>query len=571
LDGLPLALELAGAQVKFLSVQELAAGLVGRTRLPMRQRARDLPRRHHTLRDAIDWSYRLLTPSEQRFFAQLSVFRGGFDLDAALAICLTDDQGRTTNDERSLISNLQSLTPTSSSNDDAPSDPSLVLQSLIDKSLVQMVLTASPARFMLLETLREYAQECLASEAGRPASETEATQRHALYYLALAESVTQPAIDGGGQVVLERLARDYDNLRAAAHWLLDHDVTGAMRLCVALTSFWHRYGYYAEGRSLLQQALDRAGDVPTTLRARGYLEMGAIAQHQEDASETLRSTEISLSLYRSLGDTRGMAQSLRQLGWAAFLAHDRPAAEKHFRDSLALYREQSDMPNIAEALTSLAHVVHRPGVNDAQVNELLQDSLDILRELGLTLAQAHTLEEQGYLEADMGHSQVAESRYMEALAIFQKAGHRHDVAWTLCALGEVAWHQGQLDKAERYFQECQHTFLELGARAGIAIALHHTAQVQRKRGLLDEAERLYGQSLSLSTEQANERMRARCLAGLGGVALARGQAERAAELLSQARALFARLPPFLAPADRAEYESFANTAGVPPFTPSTSW
>jgi predicted ATPase/transcriptional regulator with XRE-family HTH domain len=541
LDGLPLAIELAAAQIRWFAPHELAAHLIGSTnapanRLPLAQRARNLPARHHTLRAAIDWSYNLLQPEEQRLFARLGVFLGGFDLDSAQAV--------------SSFTNYQLLLP--------------LLQSLLDKSLIQPTPTSGDRpRYRLLELLREYALERLAANGEAPA----ARRAHAGYFLRLAEDAereqqaraTREAHGTGAQDWLARLERDHDNLRAALAWLTEFDGEAALRLAGALQPFWTTRGYYAEGRASIQAALDCAG-CETLSRAKALVAAATLAQQQGDSADAARLAEQALDIYRRLDDRPGIARALRAQGWSLYGSHDRARAVGIFEQALGLFRELGDRPNVAALLTELAHVLYQPGVNDDLAREYLGESLAIFRELGWQEGIANALVEQGVVESKAGNPAAAGVLFAEALGLQQQLGNKRSVAWVQAALGEAAWQQGRLAEARAWCETALRAFEELGVKEGTAILCHHLGHVERLAGNPALAAPLYRRSLRLAQEQSNTHMIARCAAGLGGVALAQGRAERAAVLLAAAFRLFEQLPPFLPPADRAEYEQLIHAA-----------
>src|ERR671916_378267 len=252
LDGIPLAIELAAARAKVLSVEQIAErlddsfGLLsagGRTAMP----------RHRTLHATMDWSHELLSLEERALFRRLSVFAGGFTLEAAESVCAGAGL------ERDEVLDL--------------------LSHLVDKSLVIMREESGEARYRLLETVRQYAREKL-SESGEA---EQASERHAGYYLALAEEA-EPELKGAGQVAwLEQLEREHDNLRAAMRWLLGRgELEEAARLGWALWLFWGIRAHFAEGRRSMEQALSAEGSAGLTeaARAMALFVAGMMANYQ---------------------------------------------------------------------------------------------------------------------------------------------------------------------------------------------------------------------------------------------------------------------------------------------------
>ena len=292
LDGLPLAIELAAARVKVLSPSSLLTRLESRLQV-LTGGARDLPQRQQTLRAAMDWSFDLLSPAEQRLFRRLSVFVGGCTLESAEAVC--DTKG------------------------DLDLDLLDGMASMVDKSLLQQAEQANgESRFAMLETIREYAVEKL--EASGEKAQTK--RAHAAYCLVLAE---EDASEQGGVKGAERLesfALEHDNIRAALEWLTETgDAEWGLRLGAALFRFWETREYLAEGRDSLGKLLKLAGAAaPTKARERALFAAGVLAIAQGDYAAADSLMRESLDIARQLGDKQGVAVSLNAL---AVIARDR--------------------------------------------------------------------------------------------------------------------------------------------------------------------------------------------------------------------------------------------------------
>ena len=364
LDGLPLAIELAAARVKVLSPQVLLARLEHRLQV-LTQGSVDQPERQQTLRNTLAWSYYLLSPQEQRLFRQLTVFVGGFTLEAVEAVCKTlgDETMHTLED----------------------------VASLLDKNLVQQTVQEREAepRFVLLETIREYGLERLA-EAG----ETEATRTaHASYYLALAEEA-EPLLKGAEQNRwFARLEQERENLRTAISYLLERarlvvqteegreHAEHALRLCTALFWYWYWYVYSREGWSFLEQALTMRKWVDSSLQARTLSAAGGLLWQLYDMDRAEALTRESLALYRELGDTAGVADALLLL---AAVTRDRSQyalARSQLEEAKALFQHVGDTWKRGQCLTDLARIAIVQGEYD-RARALLEESLAFYRALG---------------------------------------------------------------------------------------------------------------------------------------------------------------------------------------------
>src|SRR5262249_47481827 len=284
LDGLPLAIELAAARVKLLPPHALLSRLDQRFKL-LSGGARDAPARQQTMRATIDWSYHLLDKGEQRLFARLGVFVGGWTLEAAEAVCNADgDLGLDVFDR---------------------------LAALLNKSLLkQQAGAAGEPRFTMLETLREYALERL-EQSGE--AET-IRHRHADCFVALAETAEPHLFEPNPRVWLDRIAVEYDNLRGAQAWALaQEDAEIGVRLAVALLWFWNQRGYStSEVRGWLEAALEPArslGQPLAALRAEALCARGFMEEHHH-VEHAIALLEESLALFQELGDRAGMARTL---------------------------------------------------------------------------------------------------------------------------------------------------------------------------------------------------------------------------------------------------------------------
>ncbi len=326
LDGLPLAIELAAARVKVLSPAAMRTRLASRLQL-LTGGARDLPQRQQTLRDAIDWSYDLLTPAEQRLFRRLAVFVGGCTLESVEAIC------------------------------DAKQDLDLDLldgmTSLVNKSLVQQVEQPNAeSRFVMLETIREYAREKLETSS----EEVAVRRAHAAYCLVLAEEDTSSPAPDEQQTWVERFTAENDNFRAALDWLIaTGNADWGLRLGAGLFHFWETREFLAEGRDWLSKLLAiPAGNTASKARLRALFAAGVLATGQGDyrAADTL--INDSLGVAHQLKDKQGVAVALNALSVAARDQNSYLVARTLLTESLVLWRELGDQRAISRALSNLA-------------------------------------------------------------------------------------------------------------------------------------------------------------------------------------------------------------------------
>src|SRR5918994_898267 len=328
LEGLPLAIELAAARIMMLPPQALLSRLENRLKL-LTGGPREFSERQRTLRATIEWSYELLEEGEKALFRRFSVFSGGATLEATERVC---DALR-----------------------DLSMDALDGVSSLLDKSLLRQEEGAEgESRFVMLETIREYAQERL-QESG----EGEAVRRaHSQYFLALAEEA-EPRLWGPEDATwLDRLEEEHDNIRAALSWSIKHDeVELALKLGGALRWFWNMAGYYSEGRSWLEAALGKEEQASAEARIKAVEGVGWLAVDQGDLDRAKAAAEEGLELSTKAGiRSEGAADFKNILGELARLRGDHERATRLGQDSLALHKEAGDKRGVAWALSNLANV-----------------------------------------------------------------------------------------------------------------------------------------------------------------------------------------------------------------------
>jgi predicted ATPase/predicted Ser/Thr protein kinase len=459
LDGLPLAIELAAARVKVLSPSSLRTRLASRLQL-LTGGARDLPQRQQTLRAACDWSYDLLNPAEQKLFRRLSVFAGGCTLEGVEAVC---------NAKRDLDLDLLDG-----------------MASMVDKSLVQQAHPAKgESRFVILETIREYALEKLEASG----ENSFVKRAHAAYCLVLAEEEPVEHSSAEAQEWLERLALEYDNFRAALEWLTETaDADWGLRLGTALFRFWEMREYFAEARDRLGKLLNLpAAAAPTKARARALFAAGVLAGEQGDYPPANALIKESLDIARQLADKQRIAVCLNALAVHARDQGDITQACSLLEESLALWRELSDQKAIARSLSNLANVVKLHG-DYARAHSLYAECLSIFRTLGDHAGVAWSLNYQGDVARDQAESTAACTLYQQALAIFRELGDRWGIAATLADLGSLANEQRNYALAYSLYGESIKTFQQLDHKRGIArllecFASSVAAQLESERSL----------------------------------------------------------------------------------------
>jgi predicted ATPase/DNA-binding CsgD family transcriptional regulator len=451
LDGLPLALELAAARVKLLSPAAILARLERRFDL-LRADTQDRPDRHHTLRAALDWSYLLLPPHEQRLLRSMAVFVGGCTLDAVERIVGTP-----------------------------PLDG---IASLLDKSLVRQDRQTLETRLTMLETVRQYALEQLTTSG-----ELDDTQlRHAEYCVELAEAAERELVGPHQAQWLERLEHEHDNLRAALRWCIDHRALDmGARLGGALWQFWSTRGHPREGRTWLSELRILVGSQSrTAAQAKLLAGSGRLAYEQGDYTAARALHEESLDIGRELNDLPAVARSLGQLGDVAHQLGDYVTAQRLFEESLGILRQLNDPHGVGQALNKLGLTVRCLG-DYAAARSLYEEALGIGRELGDRGWEALVLNNLGRAAYYQGDFAAAHALHEQSLAIRREVGDRRGTATSLGDLGDVAHQQLDYATALALREESLALWQQLEDPWGLAYALEGFAElaaVQDQPGLV---------------------------------------------------------------------------------------
>jgi predicted ATPase len=504
LDGMPLAIELAAARVRVMSVDMILERLDDRFRLLTAGRRGTLPRQQ-TLKALIDWSHDLLSESERLVFRRLAVFRGGWTLEAAEAVCTGD--------------------PIESG------DVLDLLTRLVNKSLVLVSDTSYGMRYGFLQTIQEYAWERLIES-----DELDDVHRRFVSWCLETARPGEGELSGPRQDEwLLRLDAERDNFRAALAWSTREAEGGSNRVWPAqaalalvgvLSRYWEKRGYHREGRARMARVLALPQNGPPSpsraaaligagilacqqgdyVEARAFTEEGLAIQREEndaaavatalstlatvahqtgDFAEARSYGEKSLQLRQQLGDTAGVAEALHQLGNLAFEQGDLDEASRAFRESLAMRRDAGDRRGEAGSLNALASVAYARG--DVELaHRLYGESLKLARSLGDRRAEAFALNNIGRLLYDFGDTQGARSFLEESLGLKREMDDKRGIANSLSNLGDVALAEGDVEGARASYRESLALRRRLGDRLGMAESLEDFAGLALAEGRPEE-------------------------------------------------------------------------------------
>lgn len=502
LDGIPLALELAAARTKVLSVTDLAQRLDNQFSLLVSNQ--QVPRRQKTLRNLIDWSYDLLPENERILLRRLSIFAGGWTLQATEEICAGDS-----------LDSTEVLD---------------LLIHLVDRSLVIVETVAGGKRYRLLEIIRQYGRERLVEN-----QETDLiAHKHATYFTRLA---VQSAAELWGRQQgfwLKRLDAEHDNLRAALEWMASTTSASEMMLHLtgALWRFWRIRGHYQDGRMRLSHALALNPTGPKDLRAEALHGAGILAIQQGDYEPATALMQESLALHSELQNKRGIGQALDALGAISYYQGDYAQAIAYHTKSLTRRTEIDDKQGMASSLRQLGMIARDQGDLQQAKQRLLQ-SLEICREQTDQILMAKTLDNLGLVEHYLCHYDRARELFSEAVSIYQELDDRLGISNTLQNLGNAAKDQGEFKLAKAIYDDCLKLKQTLGDKRGIAQALASLAELAFYQGKYLTSAELAGRSLTLFQDLGVKRGIVFTLGLLAYTAQYNGEFERATELANE--------------------------------------
>ena len=458
LEGIPLALELAAARVRQLSVADINLRLNDRYKL-LTGGSRVLQQRQQTLRALVDWSYDILTETEQLLLQRLSAFRGGFALDAAEQVCSADP-----------IDSLDVLD---------------LVGSLVEKSLVMLDDQGAEPRYRMLETISDYAREKLEQASGT----AETVARHCEHFFALAKSANK-GLQGPEQARwVQRMETELDNTRAALALALAGGVDAfiAVKIAVAMQGFWTLRGYLSEGRAAVGAAL-ALPDVQASPMAQAHaLYVGAaLAASQSDYAEAERMLETCLALRRQLGNSADIAATLSTLALARFGHGDTPGALAGEQEALPLLRAAGHRVGEAVALLHLGQF-HMRLDDEAAAHHHLQAGLGLARQIKHQEVEAECELVLGQLAFTKDQSEAAARHFVRSLAVCKASGDSHGEASVQWWQGKLALQAGALAEAREELSAALQAFVAAERRMETLLCLRDHARLLLQLGAAEPA------------------------------------------------------------------------------------
>ncbi|MSP12305.1 MAG: adenylate/guanylate cyclase domain-containing protein [Chloroflexi bacterium] len=513
LDGIPLAIELAAARVRTMPVELIARRLDDRFRLLTGGSRTALPRQQ-TLAALIDWSYNLLTGPERMLLRRLSVFAGGWTLEAAEAVCADINVGQDSGHPRDVVLSYEILD---------------LLNHLVDKSLVVIEAQDSAGRYRLLETIRQYARDRLL-ESGKG---DQVRNQHVTYFLQLAEAGDM-GLRGPQQMAwMKRLETEHDNLRTGLRWSLASEQ--GLRLVGALAYFWWVHTDWREGLGWLEEALaQNPAQGRTAARARALWGAGILIQGGYSAASRSRYAE-SIAIAREVGDQRMLAHAQFWLGYLEFRQNNLAAAGKLFAESQALSRAVGDHWGTAFCAIGEGDLAMEVG-DYAAARAIYEQGVAGLQQIGDRAWAAALNARLGRLDREEGDYPSAYRHFSQRLEIGREMHSSLHILQMLLELGHVALRQGAYSTASAHFMEGLALARELGDKGFISWFTGRCGELAWLEGNQRRAAALYAESLELARGREKHFTITHLLRSVAGMAIAQGAAARAVQLCAAAAA-----------------------------------
>ncbi len=527
LDGIPLAIELAAARMRSMTAEEIAVHLEDRFNL-LNQGSRAAKPHHQTLRAAIDWSYDLLTEKERILFRRLSVFAGGWTLDAAESICAGESLDQ--NDIFALLSHL------------------------VDKSLVNREAKNGTSRFQMLETIREYAREKLSD-----LDENKIIYRSHLDFFTYWMEQVEPKLHGPEQIYwLDHIETEQDNLRAALQWATKNDLETGRQLAGALRWFWFTRGYPSEGIEWLNKLITY--NIPQTEAQVAALAGKAfLSSLTGDFESVSKFTEFVLKSER-VSSPRDIAWALRGKAiFAAWSGGDTQLAITWAERAIAIFETLGEKWHYGMSLFALGDVYLHASKDYAMAEQVHEKSLEVLRRIGDKFGIAHVLLSLGFNYLRQGNYARATELETEALGLLRELGDKAGIGWTLANLHHLARFQGDYARARQFAEERLNLWRNVGFGLQVAWARYDLGRIAILQNNIDTAKSHFRDSLIFFQQNGSVKDKILCLVGPAQLFLAQGKLEDATRLYGAFQSLSESNHVELEPHDRAEIQRMLET------------
>jgi predicted ATPase/DNA-binding SARP family transcriptional activator len=513
LDGIPLAIELAAARIKTMSIEQIAKRLDDRFQL-LTAANRTAQARHQTLRAAIDWSYELLSEAERRLFCRLSVFSGGWTLEAAEAVCSGDGI------EKKDITNL--------------------LARLVDKSLVTVHAEGQP--YGMLETMKQYGNEKLTEEGGQERG----LERHLDYYLKMANKGDQKLRGPEQFVWLKWFDFERDNLASAMEIALNSlgTLEKGCELVCSLCWYWKMVGDYPSMKNWLEMALSKSTDLGRTpAKAKLLLNVGLYSVaglHWLEPLEAQSTIQESLEIWQKLGPdfTLQSAQCMLIKGWTQKSRFDNDKGYDYFNRAIAIFEKENATWWHAWALNFWGSMLVQDSKDVQTIQKLLEEETTLWKKTGDQCTSTVVLWDLGDMACERGDFIEAQGYYQESLQRYRRFGAKSYIFQSLVHLGDIARGLKQYDQAEMYYKESMSLVEVIMWEHWLPQIYLGLGYVMLAKGEPQQAQNYFRQALYVGREFNLNYGPVRCIAGYAATTVARAKLGFAARLFG---AFFAQL------------------------------
>ena len=496
LDGIPLAIELAAARTNILTVEKIYERLDDRFNLLSAGKRTSLPRQQ-TLKALIDWSYGLLSENEKLLWSRLSVFSGGWTIEAAEEICSDDTLSRYE------ILNL--------------------LSQLVEKSII--LFDEANGRYRILETIKQYGRENLKSSGN-------ILSRHLDYYLKIFGQADIELAGSDSKAWLDKLSNEQINLQTAIEWSLENEeVEKGTRLAAAINPFWELRGNYFTGRRLLKRILENAPLLSDFSKAKALHSAGVLAEAQGDFEEAKKLYNEGLDLNRKTGNDNGIADCLMNLGNVALYQGDHAVSWKYYDESLAIYSQTGNHNGIADCLLFKGILENNQGNYD-NAKKLCEESREYRDENDLS-GISRTIFLLGDISWKTGEYDQAKKYFYETMEIHKTIGDKRGIASSFSRLGNISFELGDYEKAKKFSEESIRIHREIGNNYGIVTALNTLGILAMVQGEYKEAKKIFSESLELRRETGDKYGIANTINNLGITAFYQGEYLQAKDLFEE--------------------------------------
>ena len=505
LDGIPLAIELAAARVKVLSLEKIYERLNDRFSLLTGGRRTALPRQQ-TLRAMIDWSYDLLSEKERTLWNRLSVFQGGWTLEAAEEIC-SDEKVK----QREVLD--------------------LLIQ-LAEKSII--IYDEENERYRILETMKQYGEEKLIEEKEQEI----VLDKHLKCFAELVESGSKKLRGTEHLHWISIMDTESGNFeKAILRAVESSNINDGFKIVGSLSYYWQLRGHISEAIRWLEEITKKVPEVIDATYCKIISHKGNFYRFKSDFEKAGKFLRESLNLSREIGDEIGVTDTLNRMGIYEFDRGRFEEAAKYYEENLEIFRKNGDKMGISKTLNNLGNASSNLG-DDDRAMKLYEESLGLRRELSDRLGIAITSNNIGILAFERGEFERADELLEESVQVRREMGDMQGIAISAMNLGSSLYNQGKYENATVLYDESARIYDEMGDLSGLSESLYNLGKVEFARGEIEKAEDYFKRGLQISSVIKADSFMVINLFGLGKTASQKNEYEKARQFYRESFKLY---------------------------------